>query len=80
MKVALAQIAPRLGNLQYNLKIHQNTVAKAKKENVDLLIFPELSLTGYTLKDLTQDAAINPQKDTTFKKLRTLSHGISLVF
>ena len=80
MKVALAQIAPRLGNLQYNLKIHQNTVAKAKKENVDLLIFPELSLTGYTLKDLTQDAAINPQKDTTFKKLRTLSQGISLVF
>lgn len=80
MKIALAQIAPRLGDLQYNLKLHQNIAAKAKKENVDLLIFPELSLTGYTLKDLTQDAAINPQKDIAFKKLRTLSQGMSLVF
>jgi predicted amidohydrolase len=80
MKIALAQIAPRLGDLQYNLKLHQNIAAKAKKENVDLLIFPELSLTGYTLKDLTQDAAINPQKDMAFKKLRTLSQGMSLVF
>ena len=80
MKVALAQTAPRLGDIQYNLKLHQNIAAKAKKENVDLLIFPELSLTGYTLKDLTQDAAIDPQKDTAFKKLRTLSQGMSLVF
>ncbi len=80
MKVALAQIAPRLGDFHYNLKLHQNIAAKAKKGNIDLLIFPELSLTGYTLKDLTQDAAINPKKDTLFKKIRALSEGMSLVF
>ncbi|MCJ7581830.1 MAG: hypothetical protein MUP98_15025 [Candidatus Aminicenantes bacterium] len=80
MKVALAQITPRLGDLQYNLELHQNIAAKAKKEKVDLLIFPELSLTGYTLKDLTQDIAINPQKDAAFHNLKTLSKGISLVF
>jgi len=80
MKVALAQIAPRLGDLQHNLKLHQNIAAKAKKESVDLLIFPELSLTGYTLKDLTQDIAIDPQKDAAFKKLKALSQGMSLVF
>jgi len=80
MKVALAQIAPRLGDIQHNLKLHQNIAAKTKKENVDLLIFPELSLTGYTLKDLTQDIAIDPQKDAVFKKLEALSQGMSLVF
>ncbi len=80
MKVALAQIAPRLGDIQHNLKLHQNITAKAKKENVDLLIFPELSLTGYTLKDLTLDIAIDPQKDAVFKKLKALSQGMSLVF
>ena len=80
MKVALAQIAPRLGDLQYNLKLHQNISAKAKRENVDLLIFPELSLTGYTLKDLTQDAAIDPQKGAVFENLKALSEGMSLVF
>jgi len=80
MKVALAQIAPRLGDIQYNLKLHQNIAAKAKKESVDLLIFPELSLTGYTLKDLTQETAIDPQKDAVFKKLSELSEEISMVF
>lgn len=80
MKVALAQIAPRLGDIQHNLKRHKNIIAKAKKENVDLLIFPELSLTGYTLKDLTLDIAIDPQKDAVFKKLKALSQGMSLVF
>lgn len=80
MKVALAQISPRLGDIQYNLKLHQNIAAKAKKENVDLLIFPELSLTGYTLKDLTLDIAIDPRKDAVFRKLEALSQGMSLVF
>ncbi len=80
MKVALAQIAPRLGDIQYNLKLHQNIATKAKKKNVDLLIFPELSLTGYTLKDLTQDIAIDPRKDTVFKKLEALSREIPMVF
>jgi predicted amidohydrolase len=80
MKAALAQMTPRLGDLQYNLKLHQNIAAKAKKENVDLLIFPELSLTGYTLKDLTQEVAIDPKKNSVFKKIRALSQGMSLVF
>ena len=80
MKVALAQIATRLGNIQHNLKLHQNIATRAKKEKVDLLIFPELSLTGYTLKDLTQDIAIDPRKDAVFKKLEALSRELAIVF
>ena len=80
MKVALAQIATRLGNIQHNLKLHQNIAARAKKEKVDLLIFPELSLTGYTLKDLTQDIAIDPRKDPVFRKLEALSRELAIVF
>lgn len=80
MKVALAQITTRLGNIQHNLKLHQYIAARAKKEKVDLLIFPELSLTGYTLKDLTQDIAIDPRKDTVFKKLEALSRELAIVF
>ena len=80
MKVALAQIAPRLGDLQYNLKLHQKIALKAKKENVDLLVFPELSLTGYTLKDLAQEIAADPKNNTGFNKLKTLSQDLSLVF
>lgn len=79
MKVALAQISPKLGDIQHNLSLHINCIQKAKKKGVDLLIFPELSLTGYTLKDLVEYVAIQPKADPMFKKLKALSQGISFV-
>lgn len=80
MKVALAQISPRLGDISHNFQIHLDYFEKAKKKKVDLLIFPELSLTGYTLKDITPDVAMDVEKDSTFKKLKKLSQEMSLVF
>lgn len=80
MRVTLAQISPRLGDIKHNLDLHLKHIVRAKRNNVDLLIFPELSLTGYTLKDLTQEVAINPLKDPGFQKIKKLSQGISLVF
>lgn len=60
MKVALAQISPHLGDVKKNLALHLEYIEKAKKKRTDLLIFPELSLTGYTLQDLVPDVAITP--------------------
>jgi predicted amidohydrolase len=79
MKVALAQISPKLGDMHYNLRLHIDFIQKAKKKDVNLLIFPELSLTGYTLKDLVEHVAIRPEIDLMFKKLKALSQGISFV-
>jgi len=58
MKVALAQTAPYLGNLDKNFQQHKERIEKARSAGVDLLIFPELSLTGYTLQDMTQEVAL----------------------
>ena len=79
MKIALAQISPKLGDIDGNFRIHDEYIQKAKKKNVDLLIFPELSLTGYTLKDMTEELALDPRTDPLFKKLKDLSRGISVV-
>jgi predicted amidohydrolase len=79
MKVALAQISPKLGDTRYNFALHADYIQNAKKRNVDLLIFPELSLTGYTLKDLVEHVAVRPETDPMFHKLRVLSKGISFV-
>jgi predicted amidohydrolase len=79
MKVGLVQIAPVLGNVHKNLNIHLRYIEEAKKKKVDLLIFPELSLTGYTLKDLVQEVAICPAKDAVLSKLTALSRHLSLV-
>ena len=79
MKVGLAQISPILGNVKKNLELHLIHIEKARKKKVDLLIFPELSLTGYTLKDLVQEVAIQPEKDSLFSKLKAASCHLSLV-
>lgn len=79
MKAGLAQITPVLGNVRKNFDLHLRTIEKAKKKKVDLLIFPELSLTGYTLKDLVEEVAVRPEKDPVFSKLKTLSRDLSLV-
>jgi len=79
MKIALAQITPKLGDLDQNFRVHLDYIQKAKKKNVDLLIFPELSLTGYTLKDLVEEIALDPHTDPLFKKLKDLSREISFV-
>lgn len=56
--MAIAQIKPVLGDFKANLGIHLENISRAGDQNVDLVIFPELSLTGYTLKDLTSDVAL----------------------
>lgn len=77
--IAVAQISPHLGNVRKNFDVHLRYVEKAKKKKAHLLIFPELSLTGYTLRDLVEDVAIHPEKDAYFGELKGLSRQISLV-
>jgi len=79
MKVALAQIAPRLGDIDRNLEIHLEFIEKARREKADLIVFPELSLTGYTLKDLAGDVALDPRTDPRFKKILERTKGLSVV-
>ena len=79
MKVALAQISPYLGNLRKNLDLHFQSIEKAKKKKAELLIFPELSLTGYTLMDMVDEVSLEPGKNPIFKELKAASREISLV-
>lgn len=79
MKVALAQIRPTLGDVRENFLMHIDYIQRAKKKKADLLIFPELSLTGYTLMDMVEEVALQPQTDPMFKKFKTLSRDLSFV-
>lgn len=79
MKIALAQISPRLGNIQKNLELHLETIEKARRQKVRLLVFPELSLTGYLLKDLVETVALDGRTSPVFKTLRAQSRDLSLV-
>lgn len=54
-KIALVQMAPALGNVAKNLDAHLEWLAKPEAKEADLVVFPELSLTGYLLQDLVAE-------------------------
>ena len=57
-RVALAQVAPELGDVAANLRLAKDRVAAAAAQGADLVVFPELALTGYLLSDLVPEAAM----------------------
>ncbi len=80
MNLALAQIATRLGNVEANLEKHLDFIQQAKAQKADLLLFPELSLTGYVLQDLVPTVSHRPTTDDpVFKPLLQASHDLDLV-
>ncbi|MCB0417522.1 MAG: NAD+ synthase [Bdellovibrionaceae bacterium] len=52
LKIGLAQSNPTIGDLDGNLATILQRVQLAEKQGLDLLVFPELSLTGYPPRDL----------------------------
>ena len=76
--IALAQINPALGDLERNLALHEKTAEEAIGRGAGLLVFPELSLTGYFLKDIVSSVAL-PMTSPVLGRLRDLSRRIDLV-
>lgn len=57
IRLAMAQINTVLGEVQANLEKHLTLIEEARAAQADLVVFPELSLTGYLLQDLTAEVA-----------------------
>ncbi len=82
VRIALAQIAPRLGALEENLARHHALLDQARAEEAGLVVFPELGLTGYLLQDLAAEVAMrldDPRLATLTAATRGLSAVVSFV-
>ena len=79
MKIAVAQIVPKLGDVEANVAIHLGLLDRARKQKAGLVVFPELGLTGYTLKDLAEEVALDPASDPRFKRIVAGTKGLSAV-
>ncbi len=76
--LGIAQLAPVLGDLEKNLALHEKILREAEGQGVDLLLFPELSLTGYFLKDMVPSVALTP-RDSRLDFLKRASRGMAIV-
>lgn len=80
LNLALAQTVTKLGDVQFNLEKHLDFIKQARAQKADLLVFPELSLTGYVLQDLVASVAHRPaEDDPVFRHLLKASHDLDLV-
>ncbi len=77
-RVAVAQMAPILGDVEKNLALHEKAAREAISQSVNLLVFPELSLTGYFLKDQVTSVALTEQAPA-LDVLRNLSQRVAMV-
>ena len=78
--IALAQIDPVLGDISRNVDRHVAAAEQARKAGAGLVVFPELSLTGYSIKDMNWDLALNPAKQAALlKPLIELGKSISIL-
>lgn len=78
MRVAAAQIEPKPYDVHGNLEKHLEWIDKARAEQVDLLVFPELSLTGYNVGPRAPDVAMHIE-DPALQLLAEAAGDMSIV-
>lgn len=78
-KVALSQFSPHVGNIEANVQKMIEQANEAKKQNADLIVFPELSTLGYPAEDLLLRPSLTKRTAVAFKQLAEIK-DIVLVF
>lgn len=78
IRVGVAQVSSVEGDLPANVDKHLDYIARAHEADLDLLVFPELSLTGYTDEYQAVDVALR-RSDPLLTELATAARGMTVV-
>lgn len=79
MKISVAQINYHVGNFELNSKLIIDAIHRAKKEGSDLVLFSELSLTGYPPHDLLEHKYFIENCNKYIDIIATECSGISAI-
>ncbi len=79
MKIAIAQINPVIGDFNHNYNKIMDFAEKAKQISCDLIIFPELAVTGYPPRDLLEKEDFVEANLNYLDKLIESIHGIGVI-
>jgi predicted amidohydrolase len=78
VRVALAQLEPVLGDVAENARQSREVVSRARSEGVDLVVLPELMLTGYSLGLVDEDVSCSAE-DPEIADLAEAADGLGCV-
>ncbi len=79
MKIALAQINVTIGDFEGNFNKHVRYIEQAVHAGADLIVFPELSITGYPPRDFLEFKDFIEQAGQTVERLKPYSRQIAVV-
>ncbi len=79
LNVSIAQINPIVGSFKHNTKMVLNAILEAKNENADIILFPELVITGYPPEDLLFRPAFLKKVEDTLEKMAMSVEGITVI-
>jgi len=78
IKVRAVQEEPVLGDIEHNFQIAETAINNATAHGVDLLVFPELFLTGYSVGTLNTESIVE-KSETAIDRLKAASSNITVV-
>jgi NAD+ synthase (glutamine-hydrolysing) len=79
MRIALAQLNFIIGNFEYNYKKIAGSIAKAKAEKADIIIFSELAICGYPAHALLEQKAFVDNCQNWINKVALLCDTIAAI-
>lgn len=79
LRIAMAQINPTVGDLPGNAKKILDFISKAKELDIDIIAFPELSVTGYPPEDLLLKPQFVKDNIAYLKKIARKTKGITAI-
>ena len=82
INVALAQISCKIGDKEHNLDVMKKNIKQAKNQGANLIVFPELALTGYVCRDILYELAEPVPKGEYIRRLEEIAkkEAIHVVF
>ncbi|NPA43176.1 MAG: NAD+ synthase [Chlorobi bacterium] len=79
MKIALAQINLIIGDFEGNAAKHIRLIEEARRRGADLIVFPELSITGYPPRDFLEFKDFVARANATLERLKPYSRDIAVI-
>lgn len=79
MRVLVAQINPTIGDLAKNKRLIVGALAHGRQQNVDVVLFPELALTGYPPRDLLLLPHFLDEIEAVLESLLSETKGLAAV-
>lgn len=78
MRIALGQINPTVGDLTGNVSLMLRFVRDAAKKKADLIVFPELSVTGYPPRDLVEKPSFIDRSEQAMEQLAEATRDLPI--